>query len=183
MLITRNNVMADDDFGYLPGTLKEKMEPLLMPFKDAISNLVRMKKSTRKSNMTNMDVMLATEQFFQKGLIDILPLAYIRGRSLKNAYVIVDEAQNTPQLLMKDILTRPEEGTKIVISGDPVQIDNELLDRDNNGLALAIERMKDSPLAALITFGAEECNRSPLAADALRRLDDIRKDGLNDGRN
>lgn len=100
---------------------------------------------------------------------------------MRNA--IVDEAQNTPQLLMKDILTRPEEGTKIVISGDPVQIDNELLDRDNNGLALAIERMKDSPLAALITFGAEECNRSPLAADALRRLDDIRKDGLNDGRN
>lgn len=180
ILITRNNVMADDDFGYLPGSLSDKMEPLLMPFMDAIANLVRMnKKSTRKATMSNLDVKLETEKFFEKGLIDILPLAYIRGRSLKNAYIVVDEAQNIPQLLMKDILTRPEEGTKIIISGDPVQIDNSLLDRNNNGLALAIERMKDSPLSALITFSPEQCNRSPLAADALQRLDDIRKDGLN----
>lgn len=176
MFITRNNIMSDKDFGYLPGSLEEKMEPLLMPFVDSISKLVRAKKTKQKSNVSNTDVQVAVQQLFDKGMIDILPLSHIRGRSLSDSYIIVDEAQNAPQLLMRDILTRPGEGTKLIISGDPAQVDNALLDSDNNGLVLAIERMKDSPYAALITFDEKECNRSPLAADALNRLNDIRKD-------
>lgn len=176
MFITRNNIMSDKDFGYLPGTLEEKMEPLLMPFVDSISKLIRMKKSKQKSNVTNIDIQVTVQQLFDKGMIDILPLSHIRGRSLSDSYIIVDEAQNAPQLLMRDILTRPGTGTKLIISGDPAQVDNALLDSDNNGLVLAIERMKDSPYAALITFDENECNRSPLAADALNRLNDIRKD-------
>lgn len=176
MLITRNNVMSDNDFGYLPGTLQEKMEPLLMPFADSISKLIRIRKSKQKSNVTNTDIQIAVKQLFDKGLVDILPLSHIRGRSLSDSYIIVDEAQNAPQLLMRDVLTRPGAGTKLIISGDPAQVDNALLDSDNNGLVLAIERMKNSPYAALITFDEKECNRSPLAADALKRLNDIRKE-------
>ena len=176
MFITRNNIMSDKDFGYLPGSLEEKMEPLLMPFIDSISKLVRTKKTKQKSNISNTDVQVAVQQLFDKGMIDILPLSHIRGRSLSDSYIIVDEAQNAPQLLMRDILTRPGTGTKLIISGDPAQVDNSLLDSDNNGLVLAIERMKDSPYAALISFDEKECNRSPLAADALNRLNDIRKD-------
>ena len=166
VLITRNNVTSDDDFGYLPGDIDEKMTPLLAPFYDNLESLVR-----GSSDESNEQVQMQINDFFDSGMIKVCPLAYMRGRSITHSYLIVDEAQNSTRLQMRDIITRAGEGTKVVICGDPKQIDNIRLDRYNNGLVFAADKMKDSPLCAQITFGEHESVRSSLASEALRRLE------------
>lgn len=94
----------------------------------------------------------------------------MRGRSITQSYLIVDEAQNSSRTQMRDIVTRAGKGTKIVICGDPKQIDNIRLDRYNNGLAFASNAMKGSKYCAQLTFTEKECLRSPLAKDALSRM-------------
>ena len=165
-LITRNNVTSDDDFGYLPGDIDEKMTPLLAPFYDNLESLVR-----GSSDESNEQVQMQINDFFDSGMIKVCPLAYMRGRSITHSYLIVDEAQNSTRLQMRDIITRAGEGTKVIICGDPKQIDNIRLDRYNNGLVFAADKMKDSSLCAQITFGEHESVRSSLASEALRRLE------------
>ena len=96
-----------------------------------------------------------------QGLVNIEPLAYIRGRSIPHQYLVVDEAQNLTPLEVKTILTRAGQGTKVILTGDGGQIDNPYVDSDNNGLAVSIERFKTARLSAHVTLSKGE--RSELA--------------------
>lgn len=168
LLITRNNAtIPGEDFGYLPGTMKEKMMPLLSPFFDNMEALLR----NNCKEESNEQIQMQIEDMFESGIVNVCPIAYMRGRSISNSYLIVDECQNVTRSQMRDIITRIGKGTKLVLCGDPAQIDNHLLDKWNNGLVFASEKMKDSKLCAQITFDEKESVRSPLAAEALKRLE------------
>ena len=105
------------------------------------------------------------------GVIKIASLAYIRGRSIANSYIIIDEAQNLTVTQIKTIVTRCGLGSKIVILGDPGQIDTPKLSRKSNGLVYLSDAMKGSSLCAQVTFQeGKECVRSPLAMEAAIRL-------------
>lgn len=162
ILITRNNVTSDDDFGYLPGDLDEKMAPLMAPFYDNLESLLRDKMGA--------DTQMAIEDLFEVGTVGVCPLAYMRGRSITHSFLIVDEAQNATRTQIRDIVTRAGKGTKIVICGDPSQIDNHMLDKWSCGLTFLNERMKDSPLAASVYFDEKDSVRSDLASEGLARL-------------
>ena len=103
-----------------------------------------------------------------QGLINIEPLAYIRGRSIPNQYLIVDEAQNLTPHEIKTILTRAGLGTKVILTGDCYQIDNPYVDSSNNGLTFSVEKFKSEPLAAHVTLSKGE--RSELAETAANIL-------------
>ena len=162
MLISRNNVMADAEFGFLPGDLNDKMTPLLAPFYDNLENLYRNNEPNESDEEINGEI----DDLFASKKIDICPLAYMRGRSINDSYLIVDEVQNATRSQIRDIITRAGEGTKIVLCGDPGQVDTHNLDRYNNGLVFAAQRFMDSPLCAQITFDSETCVRSHLAKEA-----------------
>ena len=166
VLISRNNVMADADFGYLPGEIQEKMTPLLAPFYDNLENIY-------KNETPSEDIRVIREQvdnLFDSGIIDICPLAYMRGRSITDSYLIVDETQNASRSQIRDIITRAGKGTKIILCGDPNQIDAQNLDKYNNGLVFAASKFIDSPLCAQITFDSDTCVRSELSREATNLL-------------
>lgn len=104
------------------------------------------------------------------GIISAQALNFIRGRSVTKTYLVIDEAQNLTPKQAKGIITRAGVGTKIILLGDPHQIDNPLLDERTNGLCYAAEKMKGSPLCYQITLSADECVRSALAMDAVKRM-------------
>ena len=110
------------------------------------------------------------EEIFARGIIQAEAMNFIRGRSFVNTYLIIDEAQNMTPNQVKGIITRAGKGTKIVLLGDPNQIDRPFLDERTNGLSYASEYMKGSPLCYQITMSTEECERSELAMDAIQRL-------------
>lgn len=165
ILISRNNVMADEDFGYLPGELRDKMNPLLAPFFDNLESLLRKDSGEDKSNIS-----MQIDDMIETGVIEICALAYMRGRSITNKFLIVDETQNATRSQIRDIITRAGAGCKVVICGDPEQIDAHNLDKLNNGLVFASEKMKGSPLCAQVTFNENESVRSELAKEAIKRL-------------
>lgn len=165
VLISRNNVMADADFGYLPGELEDKMNPLLAPFFDNLESLLR-----GNSDEDRECISRQIEDMIDSGVIEICALAYMRGRSITNKFLIVDETQNATRSQIRDIITRAGAGCKIVICGDPEQIDAHNLDKLNNGLVFASEKMKGSPVCAQISFTEEESVRSELAKEAIKRL-------------
>ena len=108
------------------------------------------------------------EEYFESGLIEVEAITYLRGRSIANAFIIIDEAQNLTEHEMKTILTRAGEGSKIVLTGDVEQIDNLYVDGTSNGLAIAVEAFKDCPFAGHITLVKGE--RSKLASYAAEVL-------------
>ncbi len=164
LVYTRPNQLSDRDHGYLKGDLFEKMMPLLGPAFDNLEQLI-----AGDVGEDPQAVKEHVEDLFTSGQIEALSMAYMRGRSISNAYLIVDECQNCTQSQIYDIISRAGEGTKVVLCGDSNQIDNPLLDKRNNGLRCAEERFKDSPLCAQIVFDGEgECVRSKLAAEATR---------------
>lgn len=165
VLISRNNVMADADFGYLPGELEDKMNPLLAPFFDNLESLLR-----GNSGEDRECISTQIEDMMESGVIEICALAYMRGRSITNKFLIVDETQNATRSQIRDIITRAGAGCKVVICGDPEQIDAHNLDKLNNGLVFASEKMKGSPVCAQISFTEEESVRSELAKEAIKRL-------------
>lgn len=110
------------------------------------------------------------EELFDRGYIAAQALNFIRGRSVTKTYLVIDEAQNLTPKQAKGIITRAGMGTKIILLGDPQQIDNPLLDERTNGLSYAAEKMKGSPLCYQITMAPEECERSALAMDAVTRM-------------
>ena len=136
------------DIGYLPGTMEEKMHPWLMPLQDNLQFLLGNDKAT-------------LEEYMEKGIIEIEALTYIRGRSISNAFIIIDEAQNLSLHEIKTILTRVGENTKIVLTGDIDQIDNVYVDETSNGLVHAVENFKQYDLSGHITLQKGE--RSALA--------------------
>lgn len=166
VMITRNNVLSDADLGYLPGSLEDKMGPLVAPFYDNCEALIR----SGNKNESNEQVQLAVNDLFATGTIEIASMAYMRGRSLQNTFLIVDEAQNATPAQILEIISRCGNSVKCVILGDPDQIDNPKLDKRNNGISFAAERMKGSTLCAQLVFENEDSVRSPLAMEASIRL-------------
>jgi len=143
------------DIGFLPGSMHEKMMPWLMPIQDNMQFILGNDRTMFRS-------------YIESGEIEIEALTYIRGRSISNAFIIVDEAQNLTAHEVKTIITRVGENTKIVLTGDIEQIDNVYTNETSNGLTYCIEKFKDSPLAGHITFKKGE--RSRLATEASKIL-------------
>jgi len=155
LIVSRPVQPLGKDIGYLPGTLEEKMRPWLMPIQDNLDFLMNGKKNS-------MDL------FFEDGTIQIEALTYIRGRSISNSYIIIDEAQNLSVHELKTIVTRVGEGTKIILTGDIEQIDDTYLDATTNGLSYAIEKLKEHDLSGHITLVKGE--RSKIATLAAKIL-------------
>lgn len=149
-----------NDIGYLPGTMEEKLAPWFQAIMDNFELLF--------SSKNGGDWRRNLEMFQKKGLIEMEAITYIRGRSIPNAIILIDECQNLTKEDVKTILTRVGEGTKIILTGDIEQIDNSSLDATNNGLTHAIEKFKDSELAGHMTFTQGE--RSKLASKAAEIL-------------
>lgn len=167
ILISRPNVKFDSDIGYLKGSEEDKIGPLIRPAMDNLELLCRTKETDRKGQRpTNSYV----QDLFDRGIIVAQAMAYMRGRSVANTYVIIDEAQNMSPLQAFGIISRIGVGAKVILAGDPAQIDDPELDRRNNGLSYASEKMRGSPLCAQITFTPDECVRSPLALEAIQRM-------------
>ncbi len=162
MLISRpNQESLDQSYGYLPGSLSEKMAPLLLPYHDNLETLLRNEEDDPTMVKTQI------EDFFETGIIEVCALSYIRGRSLSDSFIIVDESQNAPRQLIKDIITRAGEGSKVILCGDPTQCDNPKLDEYSNGLVYAIDAWRDNELCATITYSDKHSIRSKLSKAAL----------------
>lgn len=155
IIISRPVQPLGKDIGFLPGTMEEKMAPWMKPIFDNMQFIMGKDKTI-------------LEMYMDKGIIEIDAITYIRGRSISNAYIVIDEAQNLTSHEVKTILTRVGENTKIVLTGDIEQIDNIYTNETSNGLTYAIEKFKESPLSGHITFKKGE--RSKLATEASRLL-------------
>lgn len=119
---------------------------------------------------SNEQIQMQIQVMKESGILEVASLAYMRGRSLNGAFIIVDEVQNMSPLQVLTLVTRVGMGTKVVLCGDLDQIDAPNLDRENNVLVYVSEKMKNSPLCAQITFNQDECVRSPLALEAAAKL-------------
>jgi PhoH-like ATPase len=161
LLVSRPVIPLGKDLGYLPGDVQEKMGPWMKPIFDNLEYLL-IGSGTRRRGVGDIDSLVSG------GQIEIEPLAYIRGRSLPHQYVIVDEAQNLTPHEVKTVITRCAEGTKIVLTGDPFQIDNPYVDSSTNGLSYVADRLRGETLAGHIVLRKGE--RSELANLAAQKL-------------
>jgi PhoH-like ATPase len=176
LIVTRPVQPVGKDIGFLPGTLEEKMEPWIAPIRDNMNFLMSGKKGHRRKLNTNQGdgtKPKSSDEYYlsllqERGLIEIEAITFIRGRSIPNAYIIIDEAQNLSMHELKTIITRVGDGTKIVLTGDIEQIDNVHVDVFTNGLTYAIEKFKDYPIAGHVSLLKGE--RSELATLASKIL-------------
>lgn len=168
MILTRANVSFDNDIGALPGDEISKVSPLMRGCLDNIEVLVD-EKSAREYGH-EAEINSKVDYLFDRGILDIQAMGYLRGRSITNQILLIDEAQNTSPNQMLGIITRAGKGTKIILCGDLDQIDNTKLDRHTNGLAFALKTMVGSPLCWTIGFESEETSRSKLAEEAAQRM-------------
>src|SRR5690606_19221122 len=157
LLVARPVIPVGKDIGFLPGEKEEKLKPWMQPIYDNLEYLFNAKKPGE------LDRILAG-----MGSIQVEALTYIRGRSIPDQFIIIDEAQNLTRHEIKTILTRVGEGSKIVLMGDPEQIDHPYLDEYNNGLIYILESFKEEPAAGHIKFvKGERSGLAQLAADLL----------------
>ena len=168
IIVCRPNAQFDDDIGYLPGDEEEKIAPLMRPIIDNLEQILDSDDEKRYEDEAELSDKI--EEVFERGIIKTEALNYIRGRSVVKTYLIIDEAQNMTPNQVKGIITRAGKGTKIILLGDPKQIDKPFLDEKTNGLSYAAEYMKGSSYCWQITLSSDECERSELAMDAVRRL-------------
>ena len=145
IILSRPAVEAGERLGFLPGDMKEKIDPYLRPLYDSLQDLIDYDKIQRK---------------IETGEIEIAPLAFMRGRTLKNSFAILDEAQNATETQIKMFLTRIGENSKLVVNGDPSQID--LPNKNHSGLAKAQNVLKDIKEVAIINFDQHDVIRHPL---------------------
>ena len=154
LIITRPVQPMGRDIGFLPGTLEEKMMPWIAPLRDNLEYLF--------GDKTALDMQM------DQGVIEIEAMTYIRGRSISNAFMIVDEAQNLTAHELKTIITRVGHGTKLVLTGDIQQIDNSYVDAVSNGLAHAVEKFKKYDISGHVTlYKGERSKLATLAAEIL----------------
>ena len=153
MLVSRPIFPLGRDIGFLPGDVEQKLNPWMKPVFDNLELLL----STRDQRSSEARYTYLLDQ----GIIQVEPLTYIRGRSIPNQFMVIDEAQNLTPHEVKTVLTRAGEGTKVVMTGDPNQIDHPYVDALSNGLTYTIERFKRSSIAGHVTLTKGE--RSPLA--------------------
>ena len=162
ILVSRPIVPMGNDIGYMPGDKQEKLKHWMQPIFDNLDYLMHSGKKDTLSVSKKID------DLFNSRKIELEALTYIRGRSIPRQFVIVDEAQNLTPHEVKTIISRAGEGTKMVLTGDPYQIDNPYLDSSSNGLTYCVERMKDKEIHGHITLHRSE--RSELAALAAECL-------------
>ena len=159
VILSRPAVEAGEKLGFLPGDMKEKVDPYLRPLYDALYDLFGFEKIERK---------------IQSGEIEIAPLAFMRGRTLKNSFAILDEAQNATSTQIKMFLTRIGENSKLVVNGDPSQID--LLNKSHSGLVRSKEVLKNINEIKVIEFDHKDVVRHPLVSKIIqaykKNLDD-----------
>jgi PhoH-like ATPase len=158
----------DEDIGFLPGTEEEKIAPYMRPIIDNLEILLDNDEKSRYKN--EKELKDKVDELFDRNIITTESIAYLRGRSIVKHWMIIDEAQNLTPRQVKGIITRAGLGTKIILAGDPEQIDHPFLDMRTNGLCYAAEKMKSSPLCYQISLTDEECERSPLAFEGARRM-------------
>jgi PhoH-like ATPase len=168
LVVTRPIFPLGKDIGYLPGTKKEKYNPWMQPIYDNMEILLHSheKQKSEKNKFGKRSSSL--DEFMDYGFIELEPLTYIRGRSLPDQFMIVDEAQNLTPHEMKTIITRAGDSTKVVLTGDPYQIDIPYLDSESNGLSVVVEKFKDEKLSGHVTLIKGE--RSVLAEMAAKYL-------------
>lgn len=152
IILTRPAVEAGEKLGFLPGGLEDKMLPYLIPLFDALKDFI---------SKEQLDKFMAEE------VIEIAPLAYMRGRTLSNAFVILDEAQNTTTIQMKMFLTRLGEGSKMAVNGDPSQID--LPPKINSGLVEVLKKLNNTKDIGIIKFSEDDVVRHPLVTEILKK--------------
>jgi phosphate starvation-inducible PhoH-like protein len=154
LIVSRPAVEAGERLGFLPGDLTEKVEPYMAPVWEALTEILGADQLRRRR---------------EKGEIEVAPIAFLRGRTLAHAFVIVDEAQNATRLQMKMVLTRLGEGARMVVTGDPTQID--LVNPRDSGLAHAVGLLEGVKGIAVTRFSAEDVVRHPLVERIVRAYD------------
>ncbi len=154
LLVSRPIFPMGRDIGYLPGDVEQKLNPWMQPIFDNVEFLMGSEASQKKAAGR-------AQELINQGMLNIEPLTYIRGRSIPNQYLIVDESQNLTPHEIKTIVTRAGQGTKVVLTGDCYQIDNPYVDAANSGLTYSVERFKGQKIAAHVTLSKGE--RSELA--------------------
>ncbi|HEY4536977.1 MAG TPA: PhoH family protein [Erysipelothrix sp.] len=163
IILTRPAVEAGENLGFLPGDLKEKVDPYLRPLYDALDQLLSSEK---------------TERYIEKGIIEIAPLAYMRGRTLDDAVIILDEAQNTSKSQMLMFLSRLGKNSKMIVTGDIQQIDLPM--RQESGLKVAQRYLSHIDQIAFITLTQSDVVRHPLV---IKILEEFEKGALADEAN
>ena len=154
LIITRPVQPLGRDIGFLPGTLEEKMMPWIAPIRDNLEHLF--------GDRTALDMQL------EQGVIEIEAMTYIRGRSISNAFMVVDEAQNLTPHELKTIITRVGHGTKLILTGDIQQIDNSYVDAVSNGLTYAVEKFKEYEISGHVSLiKGERSKLATLASEIL----------------
>lgn len=159
MIVARPTISMGKELGFLPGSLDEKLNPWMQPIHDALEMLgdLNMGQENRRSS-----------DLLRSGMIVVEALSYIRGRSIANQFMIIDEAQNLTPLEVKTIITRVGSGTKIVLTGDPFQIDNPYVDSASNGFNYLVSRFRDHSIAAHVELAkGERSELAELAANVL----------------
>jgi phosphate starvation-inducible PhoH-like protein len=154
IILTRPAVEAGENLGFLPGDLKEKLDPYLQPLYDALRDMIPAKKLLG---------------FIEDGTIEIAPLAFMRGRTLDNAFVILDEGQNTTVNQLKMFLTRMGKNAKFIVTGDTTQID--LPRKNQSGLLMALEILKDVSDIAVVKFDVRDVVRHKLVKKIIQAYD------------
>ena len=158
LLVTRPIFPMGRDIGYLPGDVEQKLNPWMQPIFDNVEFLLGADKKAAGR----------TQELINQGMLNIEPLTYIRGRSIPNQYLIVDESQNLTPHEIKTIVTRAGQGTKIVLTGDNYQIDNPYIDSSNSGLTYSVERFKGQRISAHVSLTkGERSELAELAANIL----------------
>ncbi len=163
IILTRPAVEAGESLGFLPGDLKEKMDPYLQPLYDALRDMIPHEK---------------LEGFIEKKVIEVAPLAFMRGRTLDEAFVILDEAQNTTHSQMKMFLTRMGMNAKFIITGDPSQVDLPL--KQKSGLREAMRILKDVPEIGFVHLTEEDVVRHPVVRKIIHAYATEEKKHQND---
>lgn len=154
LVLTRPAVEAGEKLGFLPGDLKDKLDPYLQPLYDALIDMIQPQK---------------LKLYMEDGTIQIAPLAYMRGRTLENAFVILDEAQNTNLGQLRMFLTRMGNHSKFIVTGDATQID--LPNREDSGLSKCVEIVRDIPGVAVTNFTKEDIVRHPLVGKIVKAFE------------
>jgi PhoH-like ATPase len=161
LLVSRPIFPLGRDIGYLPGDVEDKLSPWMQPIYDNVEFLLNLSRKDKRQGRSYRELM-------DMDLIEIEPLTYIRGRSIPNQYIIIDEAQNLTPHEVKTIITRAGDGTKVVMTGDLYQIDNPYVDSSNNGLSYLVNRFKGKSLSGHITLRkGERSELAELASDIL----------------
>lgn len=168
ILICRPNIPMDEEIGFLPGSESEKISPYMRGIRDNLFTLMSGPAAADSKEVAQIED--TVQMLFDKRIIQAEALAYQRGRSLQKYWMILDEMQNSTPKQAKGVITRPGLGTKIILLGDPAQIDHPYLDSQTNGLVYASEKMLGSGLCYQVTLTHDECERSPLAAEAALRM-------------